>query len=211
MGLTVEELPTHEAMVSNILKVYSEADADNIERGKNWYAETLEFCTTWSMGYDVERAAAAYAVISPSLDKEQNDKQFVRGITAHKLGMDITKIKIGVYGRKNREKFARCLDGDLTAVGGRKVTSFYNNIMGKESPVTVDRWAVRIALYEPKMGEDKCVPNGKHCYETIRNAYISAAQVAGVSPHVMQAITWEVWRGRYYRRSQDDYKNTRGR
>jgi hypothetical protein len=210
VNLTKAELPSHDEMVSNILNVYHSADKDNVERGTDWYAETRDFCTLWSMGFEPEHAMAAYAVISPSLDKEQNDKMFVRAISAYRLGMDVTEMPIGVYGKNNRKKFMRCLDGDLSAVGGPKVTSFFNNITGKPEHVTVDRWAVRVAVANPKQPEKKCVPSSKGCYNAIRDAYIDAAQQAGITPHRMQAITWEVLRGQYYRRSVDDYKFTRG-
>jgi hypothetical protein len=208
-NLTKDELPTHEEMVDNIIKVYNSADEDNMRRGGDWYEETRNFCTMWSMGYKPEHAIAAYAVISPSLNKEQNDKQFVRAISAHRLGMDVTEMPIGVYGKNNRRKFVRCLEGDLTAVGGSKVTSFYKNILGDPAQVTVDRWAVRIAMYNPHLPEAKCVPSSKGCYNAIKAAYISVAEKLGEDPAVIQARTWEAWRGQYYRRSADDYKLTR--
>jgi hypothetical protein len=199
-------------MVQNIISVYESADEDNIERGHNWYAETLKYCTMAAemLGYEPQHAVGAYAVISPSLDKEQNDKQFVKGLVAHRMGIDIREVKIGVYGEKNRVKFGRCLEGDLTAVSGPKVTSFYNNIMGNPDHVTVDRWAVRIALGVPDLPEKKSVPSSKGCYNAIQAAFVDAAERLGNTPHRVQARTWEVWRGKYYRRSADDYKKTRG-
>lgn len=211
MSLTKDELPSHEEMVQNILHVYHSASQVDHTNGGDWYENTRAYCTMIAdmFGYIPEHAIGAYAVISPSLDKEQNDKQFVRGVVAHRLGMDIRKVKIGVYGKNNRVKFARCLDGDLSAIGGSKVTSFFNNIMGNPTNVTVDRWAVRIALAKPDLREQKCVPSSKGCYNALKAAYVDAAGRVNETPHRMQAITWEMLRGKHYRRSEDDYKRTR--
>lgn len=213
MSITKTDLPTHEQMVENILAVWGEATEFDRESGTDWYANTRAYCTEFAkmLGYNPVHAIGAYAVISPSLNKEQNDSQFIKGLVAHKVGMDLTKVRIGVYGRKNREKFARCLDGDVSAVGGDKVTRFFKNICGDSVEVTVDRWAVRVALRNPTLVDMDAQPGNKAVYMAIRNAYVSAAEAVGVEPHVMQAVTWECYRNKYYRRSNDAYKRTRER
>lgn len=209
MSLTIKSLPTHEHMVRNILAVYSEATKFDHESGGDWYARTGAFCREIAdmFGYPHENAIGAYAVISPSLDKEQNDRQFVTGVIAHNAGWDVTKVRIGVYGRRNREKFIQCLEGNLSVIGGNKVTRFYQNLLtGAHNNVTVDRWACRVALRNPSLNEKSAVPSSPKVYHSIAEAYVDAADREGVAPHVMQAITWECYRNKYYKKSTDTYK-----
>jgi hypothetical protein len=206
MSLTKNNLPSHEEMVENIIAVHGEATDFDMESGGNWYERTGQYCRTMAdlLGFPHENVIAAYAVISPSLTKELNDKQVVKGMVAYKAGMDVTKVNIGVYGRRNREKFARCLSGDLSAVGGNKVTRFYQNLLeGGHNAVTVDRWACRVALRNPHLQEKDATPSSDGVYNAIQNAYIEAGRRLGKPGHRVQAETWECYRNKYYVKSND--------
>lgn len=209
--MPVREIPEQDKMVENILAVWEEATEFDRQNGTDWYANTRKYCTEFAqmLGYDPIHAIGAYAVISPSLSKEVNDRQFIKGMVAHKAGWDLTKIRLGTYGRKNREKFARCLDGDVSAVGGDKVTRFFKNICGDTQEVTVDRWAVRVALRNPTLTDMEAQPANKAEYLAYLNAYITVAALLEEEPHVVQAVTWEAYRNRFYRRSNDAYKGRR--
>jgi hypothetical protein len=210
MGLQANEIPSKAKMVQNIIEVFNSATQFDYDNGRTWYARTQEYCRLYAdmFGYPLENVVAAYAVISPSLDKEQNDKQIVKAIIAHKTGIiPMTDVRLGVYGRRNREKAQRCLDGDLSAIGGKKVTSFFNNIMGYgSSEVTVDRWAVRVALNSLTLSEEKIVPGSKGVYDSIKDAYLEAAAQLNVLPSIAQSVTWEVWRNQFYKMSKDNWK-----
>lgn len=201
MGLMLEDLPVQGKMVENILSVWESANERDVTNGTSWYENTLMLCTELAKMFDYPavNVVGAYAVISPALDKEQNDKAIMKMLPVHKAGLDFEQwCKVGTYGKRNRLKAYKCLSGDLSYVRGEKVTAFFNNILGLPQRPTVDRWAVRVALLNPTLGGDKIAVGSKKVYNSIAGAYIEAAEVKQVTPAVMQAVTWETYRNKYY-------------
>ena len=201
MGLLLEDLPVQGKMVENILQVWDSADERDISNGTSWYENTLVLCTELAKMFDYPavNVVGAYAVISPALDKEMNDKAIIKMLPVHKAGLDFEQwCKVGTYGKRNRDKAYRCLSGDLSAVSGEKVSAFFNNILGRPQRPTVDRWAVRVALLNPSLGNDKIAVGSKKVYNEIASAYVEAAELKQVTPAVMQAVTWETYRNKHY-------------
>jgi hypothetical protein len=201
VGLMMEDLPVEGKMVENILKVWDNANERDITNGTSWYENTLELCSQLAEMFDYPAAnvVGAYAVISPALDKEMNDKAIMKMMPVHKAGLDFEQwCKVGTYGKRNRAKAYQCLSGDLSYVRGEKVTAFFNNILGLPQRPTVDRWAVRVALLDPTLNGDKIAVGSKKVYNQIADAYIAAAKERGVTPAVMQAVTWESYRNKHY-------------
>jgi len=85
---------------------------------------------------------------------------------------------------------------------GNKVRNFYNNIVDPNSStpyVTADTHALSAALNSPISANDASgfgLFNGslEPTYALVKEAYIRAAQVAGILPREMQSITWEAQR-----------------
>jgi hypothetical protein len=85
---------------------------------------------------------------------------------------------------------------------GNKVRNFYNNIVDPNSStpyVTADTHALSAALNSPISANDAGgfgLFNGslEPTYSLVKEAYIRAAQVAGILPREMQSITWEAQR-----------------
>lgn len=201
MAVTVDRLPTHEQMVQNIMDVYYGANARDRENGRNWYPNTFKYCALVAseFGYPVANVVAAYAIISPSLDKEKNDEQIRIAVECHSLGLEPEDWPpIGVYGMPNRKKAYEALGGDLGMVRGPKVSAFYQNIMGNPHNPTVDRWAIRIAMGNPFLPEADAIPSGAKAHKALADAYISAAKRIRCKPCVVQSITWENMRNTYY-------------
>lgn len=198
-------LPSRKEMFNNIVRMYAEANDFDMDSGLHWYERTREYIKMYAdlFGYPLENVVGAYAVISPSLSKELNDVQIVDLLIAHKGGLPFGKwLKIGTYGMPNKLKAKRCLDGDLTAVGGDKVTSFYRNILGLgDADVTVDRWALRVACNDPDIMDTQGLT--KKQYEAVKDAYLDASETLDLKPLQVQAVTWEVLRNRHYRTSGD--------
>jgi hypothetical protein len=197
-------IPPQETMVENICRIYAQANEFDLKSGLDWYVRTREYIQEQAdkFGYPLENAVGAYAVISPSLTKELNDRQLVTAMTVHSLGLSVEDAKIGVYGMPNKRKAMRCLDGDLSAVGGDKVTRFYRNLLGTgDMDVTVDRWALRVGLADPTIQDTQGLT--KTQYEQVHDAYVTASEQTGLLPLQVQAVTWEVFRNRYYRKSED--------
>jgi hypothetical protein len=201
MGLTIHDLPVPEKMVENILTVWENASERDVENGTAWYANTYRLCKELATMFDypVENVVGAYAVISPALDKEMNDKAIITMMPVHAAGLDFEEwCKVGTYGKNNRKKAYGCLSGDLGMVRGEKVSAFFNNILGRPQRPTIDRWAVRVACLDPTMNGDKIAVGSKTVYNQIADAYVEAARLAKVNPAVMQAVTWESYRNQHY-------------
>jgi hypothetical protein len=197
-------IPPQETMVDNICKTYAEATDFDMKSGLDWYVRTREYIRSESakFGYPLPNAVGCYAVISPSLTKELNDIQFITAMKVHTLGLSLEDAKIGVYGMPNKRKAMRCLDGDLSAVGGDKVTRFYRNLLGVgDMDVTVDRWALRVALDDETIRDTQGLTTIQ--YKEVHDAYVSASEDLGLLPLQTQAVTWEVFRNKYYRNSED--------
>ncbi len=177
------------AMVTNILSV---ADGNQYDTA-NWYAqkhtEIAELCTEFNLSN--EQACAMVAVLSPSLRWDKNLLTFTSIVTDYNAGVVGTYMAYGA----NVVKALRILDGDkpLLVLGGKKVTSFYYNLLHPTRDtgyVTIDRHAVNIALNGLQCGvSGEYVPTPK-AYDTFANAYSVAAKQLGLLPQQLQAATW---------------------
>ena len=200
-------IPSQETMVENIQRIYADATEFDLRSGLDWYVRTRNYCQAVAdfYGYQLRNVVGAYAVISPSLTKELNDFHIIKACWYHRLGIPLEEVNIGVYGKPNRRKAERCLNGDLSAVGGDKVTRFYRNILGiGDMDVTVDRWAIRVALNDPSIQDTQGLT--KKQYESVHDAYVEASESMGLLPLQTQAVTWEVLRNKYFRKSADTFK-----
>ena len=79
-------------------------------------------------------------------------------------------------------------------LGGRKVRSFYRNILGIDSAVTVDRHAVAIVYGRPLSDREIKLLERAGAYTVIASAYRAAARRLGIAPSTLQAVTWLAWR-----------------
>jgi hypothetical protein len=204
MDFTSMVIPPQETMVENICGIYAQASEFDMKSGLDWYIRTRQYCAAVAefYSYPLQNVVGAYAVISPSLTKEVNDAQIVKACFYHKIGVPLETVKIGTYGKPNRRKAERCLNGDLTAVGGDKVTRFYRNILGiGDMDVTVDRWALRVAMNDATIQDTQGLT--KKQYMAVHDAYVVASEQLGLKPLQAQSITWEVLRNRLYRNSGD--------
>lgn len=85
---------------------------------------------------------------------------------------------------------------------GNKVRNFYNNIVdpfSKTPYVTADTHAISVALAAPMSAEDASgvglfLGSKEPLYAIVKDAYIKAADIAGILPREMQSITWEAQR-----------------
>ena len=102
---------------------------------------------------------------------------------------------------------------------GNKVRNFYNNIVDPRSPnpyVTADTHASAVALSTPMSSEDASAiglfDGGQSMlYMVIKEAYIKAAEIAGIQPREMQSITWEAVRTGLNNKDRSRQKSKRTR
>lgn len=177
--------------VNSILDYYDRADSEALKDGANWYPAMhrimKEHARTSSV--TVAQAAAIYAATSINTPWARNLELAARAIAENGL-TDGTLTMV-------RRKVAAILAGDdidtaLTADPKRKkLVNFRRNLSGDYQSVTVDRWAHHVATD----GKVRTVPNGT-LYDTLADAYRTAAAMRGVTPATMQAVTWVVARGK---------------
>lgn len=199
MSIPVKALPTHDVMVANILDVYERASKEDLAEGLAWYNDALRLAQSLSAGteYTTEQMVGVIAVISPRLNWDKNSIYPSHIVSYHtggnrevetwrespEKGMSCTY--------KRRRQAMAILDGDDPMLYlGQKTSSFYLNILGDESAVTVDSWAVRVAFNDPTLQGN---PGGP-AYQKIADAYRDAADRVGIAPRDLQAAVWVAFR-----------------
>ena len=85
-------------------------------------------------------------------------------------------------------------DETIDILNGKKIVSFFRNISGDETDITIDGHARNI-YYNDKQG--LTTPNTnikKNEYKDIQKAYLRASKKLGIKAYELQAITWVAWR-----------------
>jgi len=114
-------------------------------------------------------------------------------------GQDMDSIKVSTY-HKMKQKAWHILETmpnyeeTITILNGKKIISFYRNISGDETDITIDGHARNI-YYNDRQG--LTTPNTsirKLEYLDIQKAYLRASKKLGIKAYELQAITWVAWR-----------------
>lgn len=182
-------IPEHEEMVAAIISRWRTASAQDLADGAAWYAEANAAARALAAGTNgrvsTEQTAGVIAALSPRMPWARNLHLAALLTDAFVLGADIP-------GGAMRARIAEALDilaGRKIAPSGRKVAAFARAILGDESAVVVDVWAMRAAGV---LGRES-VTAGQ--YASIAVAYTDAAERLGVAPRTLQATTWVTIRG----------------
>jgi len=89
------------------------------------------------------------------------------------------------------EQARACLQGDLSALSGAKVTAFAFALCGDSSAAVIDRWMMRVLL-----GKDtKKVAPTQRQYGVITKSLKVAARMVGLTTSQFQAVVWLQVRG----------------
>lgn len=91
----------------------------------------------------------------------------------------------------NRARQAMDAPDPLATLKGPKVRAFARNILGDTQAVTIDIWALRVALGDDF---DPGLITRKGVYDALARCYRLAALRVGLTPRETQAITWVVAR-----------------
>lgn len=187
-------IDAHEA-TERITTLVRSADASELAYGLSWYedAHTAAFEIADEFGLSVDQVAGVIAALSPQTnwpDNLRKARQLVETGETYGLGNGIAKAK-------------RILAGEspLDVLGGPKVRAFYETLADPLSAtsVVIDRHAFDAAAGEVTNDRTRKSLERKGEYERIADIYRDAARLLGLRPHVVQAITWAVWRNRYGR------------
>jgi hypothetical protein len=175
-------------MVANILASYWRTEGTWMRpAGEQWYPAarewTKEILRLSGSDMDLDRATAIVAQLSENTDWPQNMQRFMNYLAGRPVGT--TQSGLG------RVKGIAEADDPLSAVRGPKINNFVRSILGRfDDAVAVDRWAARIALGTGDKELAQKILGRAGAYESMADAYRTAAGQVGISPSEMQAVTW---------------------
>ena len=190
----------------NILAVYDLATTGERREGMEWYnrANRVAADIASEHGISLETAAGVIAALSPNNRWERNIVDAENVIRAFSIGgsEEAENVKVCTYG-KMRTKAIQILEASSIAdyvsiLNGRKITAFYECIIGRIDAVCIDGHAYSIWFGDRLTM--KQVPNiGKRLYAEIVSDYVEAARIlsengTSVTAFEVQAITWCAWR-----------------
>lgn len=185
---------------ANIRAAWEASSDADLRKGLAWYANAR--AEARKLGTTLHRGVGVIAALSPLQSWDTNIALAHKLADEHAAGNPMPTSGYGF--KRNTAKAWAILDGarPLDILGGDKVRSFYRNILGCPHSVTVDRWAVRIAMGDPKHSGN--VPSGQ--YGAMADAFRDVAAELGISARDLQAATW-VWIRRVHARSNRDPKH----
>jgi hypothetical protein len=177
--------------VANLETVLALATDDDWSAGLVWYQTAhAEACKlSHAYGVTVRQAAGIIAALSPQTSWEENLR----------IADLLCAERANVHTADAQRKALAILDGadPITVLGGRKVRSFYANILAPfhAGPVTIDRHAAAIlaGITTPEWNTaHEKVLERKHYYRIATGIYRHAARQYGILPQQIQAIAWLV-------------------
>jgi hypothetical protein len=170
------------------MSVYNAASAEDIREGLVWYPRAYALATLLDPE-NIARACGIIAVLSPKQHWNVN-KMYAEHVYA-------TGSAAGCGMGQNTSKAQRIFDGEdpFDVVRGPKVTAFFNNILDPAHAIpAIDRHAFDIAVGEVTDDKRRGALSKKGVYDSFANVFIDAANIAGIFPSQMQAVTWVTWR-----------------
>jgi hypothetical protein len=130
-------------------------------------------------------------------DYQGNLRSTATVIKGWKAGVDVERIRVVTYNHC-RDRAFEYLNGVsfLETVKGKKIRSFYLNILNPmdPEPVTIDGHAVNIWRGRRMNLKEVAGPKGRFNYNEVARDYRSAAIRVGLLPNQVQAITWFTWK-----------------
>jgi hypothetical protein len=176
------------AMCCAISDVRNAATEDDIFNGRNWYPSGMSLARhIGELAGHRERAhlvgAGILAALSPMTSWGVNVLNAIRcasGLPYGSLPLSMERAEAIRRGKP----FAEVLTPRT------KTMNFAHNLSGNLWPVTVDRWALRVAGI-------KGVSMTPKQYDLVTDAYRAVAEAYDEMPATTQAITWIVARGKH--------------
>lgn len=181
---------------SNIRKVLDAADETDINEGRLAYFRYHEVVKRLAAFYDVPfpKAVAVFAALSPNVDYNGCLRSTATLLKGWSDGVDVNLMRVSTYNHCRDRAFLYLEGVDfLATVSGKKIRSFYMNILNPLDPwpVTMDGHAVNVWRGRPVLL--KSVVGDFH-YETVADDYRRVARDVGLLPNQVQSITWFAWK-----------------
>jgi hypothetical protein len=174
----------------NIIKIYNAATEDHIREGLSWYRDAHALASELDPS-DPDRAAGVIAALSP---RESWTRNVYLATLLYERNGDLQDGTL----TSNLDKARRIFNGEapLDVLGGDKVRAFYTLISDPDNAdaVCVDRHAFDVAVGRKTDDKTRQALGRKGAYDRFARAYRRAAEVLGVTPAQVQAVTWVAWR-----------------
>lgn len=176
------------------MAVLAAATDDEIEHGAEWYANARSIAADAAglFAGTVEQGCGIMAALSPSSAWDVNiDGTYHVARTGESWYYQSDLFNVRAIAIRDGAS-------PLATLGGRKVRSFYRNILEPDrfGPVTIDRHAFNILMGRPLRSNDKRLGR-KGMYVWCAAVYRSVARELGLPTSTVQAVAWVVWRNRY--------------
>lgn len=181
---------------SNIRKILERADDVDLSEGRVAYFRYNEVLRGLAELYSIPfpKAVAVFAALSPNVDYTGNLRSAASVFKGWNEGVDVNLIRVSTYNHCRDRAFEYLNDRDfLATVSGKKIRSFYLNILNPmdPSPVTIDGHAVNV--WRGRQRNLKAVA-GDFNYDAVADDYRRVAKDIGLLPNQVQSITWFAWK-----------------
>jgi len=188
-------------ITKNIIAVYKMATPDEIKQGIEWYLNATSDCKNIAdrLRLPLHIVIGVVSALSPNNKWKRNIVNADELCTAFINGQDMDSIKVSTYHKMKQKAWSilrlmPTYDDAVTILNGKKIVSFFKNINGDESEITIDGHARNI-YYNDRQGLTTPNTNIKKSeYADIQVAYLRASKKLGIKAYELQAITWVVWR-----------------
>jgi len=185
----------------NIIAIYKLAKPSEIKHGLTWYINANSDCKEIAekLELPLHIVIGVVSALSPNNKWERNIINAEDLCTAFINGQDMDSIKVSTYHKMKQKAWSilqsmPSYDETIDILNGKKIVSFFRNISGDETDITIDGHARNI-YYNDKQG--LTTPNTnikKNEYKDIQKAYTRASKKLGIKAYELQAITWVAWR-----------------
>lgn len=182
-------LPDAATIADRIDAIYALATESERLDGRAWYGAAHSIARSVTIGADlksIEHGAGIVAALSPRCSWDEN---IARALTFAD-GDDVGALEDGL---DKAEAIGNGAD-PAEVLGGRKVRSFWRNIVGHSAFVTVDRHAVAITYDRPLSNREIKILERPGAYQYVAACYRAAARRHGIPASELQAVTWLAWR-----------------
>lgn len=178
---------------ANLLRWFELASDEQIENGKNWYIDAMNFASYLAEKYDIDKyiAATVISALSPNNKWERNKIDSETVIKAFQNGIAPESIKVCTY-NANKLKAFNALDGQLISEKAPKTHAFAMNVgLNSADHITIDKWHLRACVIKPKEGIKECSESCTSVqYRRIEKITALLAKKLGLKGYELQAIIW---------------------
>jgi len=186
----------------NILSVLKKATKDEIDYWSNWYQHAHQHVRELAERYELPLpvTAAVVAVLSPNLGWKVNllaAQRLIENWLMLEGERDLGPLeKVPAY-KSNVYKALKILDtGDVGLVAGPKVSVFFHSLLNPdrvERELVLDGHAINVWRGIKTRLQDLRQPT-KAEREAIIHDYRKVADLVGLTPQELQAVTWFIWK-----------------